>query len=202
MSEPRARSADGLAAHAGTHRSAGGRIGRWPLSAQQLDQLRDELNDNTELARSSMRILLEQRIRFPGLPSHDFRQCGIQLPEFGGGERVHRSFTSSFRARPARARFAALAFSSSLGLGVAFSIIPMFIYQGGISLLASQVQAVTTSAMMTEMTATGGVILLAIAVSGLLELRKIRTANFLPALLVAPVVVAILAASGLTLNLP
>ena len=37
--------------------------------------------------------------------------------------------------------FAALAFSSSLGLGVAFSVVPTLIYQGGISLLAAQVQA-------------------------------------------------------------
>ena len=92
--------------------------------------------------------------------------------------------------------FAALAFASSLGLGVAFSVVPTFIYQGSISLAASQVQAVTTPAMMTEMTATGGVILLAIAVSGLLELRKIRSGNFLPALVIAPLVVAVMAAAG------
>lgn len=98
--------------------------------------------------------------------------------------------------------FAALAFSSSLGLGVAFSVVPTLIYQGGISLLAAQVQAVTTPEMMTEMTATGGVILLAIAVSGLLELRKIRSGNFLPALLVAPLVVAALTALGVSLTLP
>ena len=44
---------------------------------------------------------------------------------------------------------------------------------------------------MTEMTATGGIILLSIAVSSLLELRKIRSANFLPALLIAPLVSSI-----------
>ncbi len=98
--------------------------------------------------------------------------------------------------------FAALAFASSLGVGVAFSVVPTLVYQGGISLLAAQVQAVTSAEMMTEMTATGGVILLAIAVSGLLELRKIRSGNFLPALLVAPLVVALLAASGVKLSLP
>jgi uncharacterized membrane protein YqgA involved in biofilm formation len=98
--------------------------------------------------------------------------------------------------------FAALAFASSLGVGVAFSVIPTLIYQGGISLLAAQVQAVTTPEMMTEMTATGGVILLSIAVSGLLELRKIRTGSFLPALVVAPLVVALIASLGVSLNLP
>ena len=98
--------------------------------------------------------------------------------------------------------FTSLAFASSLGIGVAFSVLPTLIYQGGISLLAAQVQAVTSEAMMTEMTATGGVILLSIAVSSLLELRKIRTANFLPALLIAPLAVAALTALGVNLQLP
>lgn len=98
--------------------------------------------------------------------------------------------------------FASLAFASSLGIGVGFSAIPTLIYQGGISLLAVQVQAMATDAMMTEMTATGGVLLLGIAISGLLELKKIRTGNFLPALLVAPLAVALLSALGVQLNLP
>jgi uncharacterized membrane protein YqgA involved in biofilm formation len=98
--------------------------------------------------------------------------------------------------------FASLAFASSLGIGVAFSALPILIYQGAISLLAVQVQMITTEAMMTEMTATGGVILIGIAISGLLELRKIRTGNYLPALLVAPIAVALLAVLGIKLSLP
>jgi uncharacterized membrane protein YqgA involved in biofilm formation len=98
--------------------------------------------------------------------------------------------------------FTAVAFASSLGIGVAFSAIPTLLYQGLISLLASQVQAVTTNAMMTEMTATGGVILLAIAFSSLLEIKKIRAGNFLPALFVAPLIVWAMAALGISLTLP
>lgn len=96
--------------------------------------------------------------------------------------------------------FASLAFASSLGIGVAFSALPILVYQGLISLLAAQVQAVTTEAMMTEMTAVGGVILTGIAISGLLGIKKIRTGSFLPALLVAPIIVAILAAIGVQLK--
>jgi uncharacterized membrane protein YqgA involved in biofilm formation len=89
--------------------------------------------------------------------------------------------------------FAALAFSSSLGIGVLFSALVILIYQGGLSLLAGQVQAIVTTSMMTEMTAVGGLILVAIALSSLLEIKKIRAGNFLPALLFAPMIVAILA---------
>jgi uncharacterized protein len=88
--------------------------------------------------------------------------------------------------------FASLAFASSLGVGVLFSVLPLFLYQGAISLLASQVQSMVSTAMMNEMSATGGLILIAIAISGLLELKHIRSGNYLPALLVAPLIVYIL----------
>lgn len=87
--------------------------------------------------------------------------------------------------------FASLAFASSLGIGVLFSILPMLVYQGGLTLLASQVQSLVTPTMMNEMSAVGGLILMAIAISGLLEIKPIRTGNFLPALVVAPGIVAI-----------
>ena len=85
--------------------------------------------------------------------------------------------------------FAALAFASTLGVGVMFSTIVILVYQGGISLLAAQLNAIVTNAMMNELTATGGVILIGLAISSLLEIKKISVGNMLPGLLVAPVIV-------------
>jgi uncharacterized membrane protein YqgA involved in biofilm formation len=51
--------------------------------------------------------------------------------------------------------------------------------------------------MMTEMTAVGGILLLGIAVSSLLEIKPIRVGNFLPSLAIAPLLVAILAFLGI-----
>ncbi|HPC05161.1 MAG TPA: DUF554 domain-containing protein [Anaerolineaceae bacterium] len=96
--------------------------------------------------------------------------------------------------------FAALAFAASMGVGVLFSIIPVLLYQGGITLLAIQAQSFFTEAMITEMSAVGGVILLAIGIGGLLELKPIRTANFLPALVLAPLLVALLAWLGIAFS--
>ena len=76
--------------------------------------------------------------------------------------------------------FASLAFASTLGVGVMFSSLMILVYQGGISLLAAQLNAIATQSMMNEMTAAGGVILIALAVSSLLEIKKIRAGNFLP----------------------
>ncbi len=88
--------------------------------------------------------------------------------------------------------FAALAFASTMGIGVAFSSLILLVFQGGLSLLATQVQGVVTPAMISEMSATGGVILVGIAISNILNIRKIRTGNFLPALILAPLFVFLL----------
>ena len=88
--------------------------------------------------------------------------------------------------------FGALAFASSLGAGVLFSVLVILIYQAGMSLLAAQLNTVLTAPMMAEMTAVGGILLLGIAISSLLEIKPIRVANFLPALVLAPVIVEIL----------
>ena len=85
--------------------------------------------------------------------------------------------------------FSALVFASSLGIGVVFSVIPIFVYQGLITMLAYQVQTFVTNDMMTEMTAVGGIIILSLGVSSLLEIKKIRSGNFLPALIIVPLLV-------------
>ncbi len=93
--------------------------------------------------------------------------------------------------------FAALAFASTLGIGVLFSIIVILIYQGGITLLALQMQSLISAGMMGEMTAVGGIILIGIAISSLLEIKTIRVGNLLPGLLVAPLIVYLLEAFGI-----
>jgi uncharacterized membrane protein YqgA involved in biofilm formation len=92
--------------------------------------------------------------------------------------------------------FAAMVFASTLGVGVLSSVLVILIYQGGLSLLASQAQAFFSAAMIAELSAVGGVLLLGIAISSLLEIKKIRVGNFLPALVFAPALVALLAALG------
>ncbi len=61
--------------------------------------------------------------------------------------------------------FASIAFASTLGVGVLFASIPILIYQGGVSLLASQLNSIITAPMMAEMTATGGILLMGVGVS-------------------------------------
>lgn len=94
--------------------------------------------------------------------------------------------------------FASMVFASTLGVGVLFATLVILVFQGGLSLLAQQSQAFFTQAMIVELSATGGVLLLGIAISSLLEIKPIRVGNFLPALILAPLIVAALAALGIT----
>jgi uncharacterized membrane protein YqgA involved in biofilm formation len=91
--------------------------------------------------------------------------------------------------------FGALAFASALGWGVGFSILVILVYQGGLTLAAGAVAGAFSDAMIAAMSATGGVLILGIALR-LLDLRKVRVANLLPALVLAPAVVAVLQAGS------
>jgi len=90
---------------------------------------------------------------------------------------------------------ASLAFASSLGIGVPFGALTILDHQGGISLAAGWMKGVFSAAMITEMTATGGLLILAIGFQ-LLEIRRIRVASLLPALVIAPAAVALFVGGG------
>lgn len=86
--------------------------------------------------------------------------------------------------------FAALAFASALGVGVAFSALPVLLLQGSIALAAARLSGVVDDPMMAAMTAVGGLLVLGIGLR-LLDLVHIRLANLVPALFIAPLVVAL-----------
>ncbi|MBP7034010.1 MAG: DUF554 domain-containing protein [Pseudomonadota bacterium] len=79
---------------------------------------------------------------------------------------------------------ASVAFASSLGLGVAFSALSVFVVQGSITLLSSQLTFLQEPAVIEAVTATGGLLILGIGIN-ILEIRKIRVGNLVPALLYA-----------------
>ena len=86
--------------------------------------------------------------------------------------------------------FASFAFSAALGWGVLLSVVTIAVFQGGISLSAGLISPIVDKAMIAEMSATGGLIILAIGLR-LLKLVEMRVGNFLPALLIAPAAVKI-----------
>lgn len=93
---------------------------------------------------------------------------------------------------------ASIAFASTLGVGVMFSAGMVLLYQGAISLMAGWIGEGFTEAIVAEMTATGGIILAGIAISSLLDIKKIRIGSFLPALFLAILIVVLLTRLGLS----
>jgi uncharacterized protein len=91
--------------------------------------------------------------------------------------------------------FTSLFLTTTLGIGVIFSAIPVVLYQGFIALFAVQIEKIVPEAIMhafiKEMTAAGGVMIMAIGLN-LLGLTKIKVANLLPAILVVAVIVTAL----------
>lgn len=86
--------------------------------------------------------------------------------------------------------FVALILTSTFGIGVIFSVIPVVLYEGGIALLATQINRWVPENMLelflTEMTASGGLMIVAIGLN-MLNITKIRVANLLPALVMVGV---------------
>lgn len=74
-----------------------------------------------------------------------------------------------------------IALASGLGIGVLFSAVPLLIYQGGITLLASEFGEFFPELMVIELSAVGGILLIGLGIN-ILEIKKINVMNMLPAL--------------------
>jgi uncharacterized membrane protein YqgA involved in biofilm formation len=85
-----------------------------------------------------------------------------------------------------------IAFASVLGWGVGFSAIVVVAVQGTLTLAAGAADRILTDRMVLEMSATGGIMVIGIGLR-LLDLKQVAVASFLPALVIAPVGVALFA---------
>ena len=72
-------------------------------------------------------------------------------------------------------------FASTLGLGVLFSAVPLFLYQGGITLLSSVVGPYLTEGVIAEMNTVGSLLLLGLSLD-LLGIKKLKLMNYIPAI--------------------
>ena len=80
--------------------------------------------------------------------------------------------------------FSSVALAASMGIGVMFAAVPLLIYQGGLTLLASSLRDVMADPVIAEMTAVGGLLLIGLGIN-ILEIKKLKILNMLPALVVA-----------------
>ena len=78
--------------------------------------------------------------------------------------------------------FIAISFAAAMGIGTAFSSIAIFLYEGAITLLSSLLKPFCTQVMLNELTGSGGCLIVMIAIN-LMGLKKIKTANYLFAMI-------------------
>jgi uncharacterized membrane protein YqgA involved in biofilm formation len=76
-----------------------------------------------------------------------------------------------------------IALAAAFGYGVAFSIIPLLVYQGGLTLLATYFGDYFSQSIINELTAVGGIILIGLGIT-ILEIKQLKILNFLPALVI------------------
>lgn len=77
--------------------------------------------------------------------------------------------------------FTSIALASTLGIGVLFSVVPLLIFQGGITLLAIHMGSIFNPQIINELSATGGVLLIGLGLN-MLNVTKIKILDILPAL--------------------
>ncbi len=91
--------------------------------------------------------------------------------------------------------FSAIAFAATLGWGVLLSLAVILVYQGGLAAGASVFAGLLSDAQLREMSAVGGLLIVGVGLK-LLKIRDVQVADYLPAIAVAPLLVALSAAVG------
>ena len=86
-------------------------------------------------------------------------------------------------------------FAANMGAGVLGSAVPILLYQGSLTLLASKIQFFFTPVMVRELTSVGGVIVIGIGIN-ILGLQKVRVGNFIPALILIVLILYVKALFG------
>lgn len=91
--------------------------------------------------------------------------------------------TSTLFAKSILDGVTAIVFASTMGIGVAFSAIPVFVYQGIITISAGVVKPWLNDMVISQMSLVGGILIFAIGLN-LLEIKKINVGNLLPAVFI------------------
>ena len=92
--------------------------------------------------------------------------------------------------------FSAILLASAFGVGVLVSAIPLFLFQGGITLLAMYASSFFSAEIIQGLTSVGGILLIGLSIN-ILEIKKLRILNMLPALIIVAVLLWIINLFGL-----
>lgn len=168
----------------------GGLAGEWMQIEQRLDRFGAWAQSKLKSAREGGQTRIGE-----GLITASLLFCVGPLTILGSLANGLTGDTRDLAIKSTLDGFASLALAATLGWGVLLSIGTILIVQGGLSLGAGAIAPLlnANSAIIPELVATGGFLLIGVGLR-LLKLANLRPGNFLPALLVTPVLVIIVAA--------
>lgn len=83
--------------------------------------------------------------------------------------------------------FSSIILSAAMGIGVLFSFIPLLLFQGSLTILASSLQNIFTNIIINELSAVGGILLLGLGIT-ILDIKKIKILNMLPSLVIVVII--------------
>ena len=142
--------------------------------------LEEKLNNLSDNIKSKLNISSSSFTE--GLVSATLLFCVGSMAIIGAFEDGLRHNAEILMTKGVMDGIASIMFASSFGIGVLFSIVPMFIYQGSITLLASLIESYITPDMYANISGVGGLMILGIGLN-MLRITKLKLGNMLPALL-------------------
>ena len=155
----------------------GGVVGAWINIDAKMNQLGDWAQK--KLTRDSS----ESNTFAQGFVTASLVYCVGAMAVVGALDSGIRGDHSTLIAKAALDGITAIVFTSSLGIGVMLSVLPVLVYQGAIALLGNLIAPFLSDAVITEMSAVGGLLIMAIGINMVLD-KDIKVANLLPAILI------------------
>lgn len=152
---------------------AGSLIGAWIDIEQKLEKLGDHLEKKFSKSGSSFS---------KGFVTASLLYCVGAMAIMGSLESGLNGNHEILFAKSILDGIISIVLASTLGIGVAFSAVTVFIYQGSITLLASGLTSILTDEVVVQMSATGGLLILGLGLSMIFS-NKVRVGNMLPAVL-------------------
>ncbi|MCF7935252.1 MAG: DUF554 domain-containing protein [Synergistales bacterium] len=151
-------------------------------------KLEDRLN--TAVGRIQRRFAASSDRFVEGVMTPFLLFCTGSMTILGAIEEGLGGFPNLLLAKSLLDGMSSIAFAASLGAGVLLSAVPLLLFQGGITLFAAFLEPILTEAVITEVTAVGGLMLLGLGLN-IMELKTIRVLDMLPSLVAAGVLASL-----------
>ncbi len=159
----------------------GALLGEWMKLEQRTEQLAEVLKSKLKLKNQAFS---------EGLTTSFLLFCVGSMTILGAIQEGTTGSAELLLTKSLMDGFSAILLASAFGISVIISALPLFVFQAGLTLLAAQLSPMLTPDIIQAISNTGGVLLIGLAIN-ILEIKKLRIINMLPALIIVVVLLVI-----------